>query len=257
MRATAGISGWPTSTPAVYSGSFFYWLWGPQNKNPYGKCMGPYVGTESDCGYAEQNELIDMSSGKIAVFQNRYPDTTITFTPGDKVKNWDILLATVKQGSEDGSTGDSISNPMLGAPNEMPLSTWMCIVNIDNANHIFQVAPPSPDRAHPGSTITSFSGTFQSEYRSEPGTYTATMPPGFNASQTWHCQCVLAFRTQSPIYPANRTYVYWAGSGYAALAIAGVANAKASYNLSRAAAEITDLSSTEAAFDWDPDIVVP
>jgi hypothetical protein len=43
----------------------------------------------------------------------------------------------------------------------------------------------------------------------------------------------------------------------AALAIAGVSNAKASYNLSWAAAEITDLSSTEAAFDWDPDIVVP
>ena len=257
LQSAFGTAGWPSSTPPIYGGSFIYNQWGDNQRSVYGKCRGLYVGDVTDYGIAEPNEVIDTSTGKIFVYLASPFDSGLTFTAGDKVKNFAIEPGVYTDSREDRATGDPVQDPVGSGAAEVPYNSWSCIVNFDNVNHVFQVSHPSPDCNHPGPAITSFTG-FTGTSLCSPPPYYGTLPPGMDPAHSWRCSEVLAFRLQSPNFVPNPNYVFWGYNGASALVSAGVSAALPYYNQALTSGiTLKDINGSNSAYDWDPAVVVP
>ena len=261
-----GTSGWPNSTPPIYGGSFYYFQWGQLSQSAWGKCRGPYVGTPADFGTVEMNILYDTSNGRVLDFKDFIGDAVghaFVMTAGDKVKNSNISYIN---GIEDPSTGGPGQPARLGGPAEIPYDSWACVVNVNNTNSTFQVAlpgAPNNDCTTPGSLITSFSGIDPTYCAPPPlpyGTSLGTLPASMNAATTWWCVGggALMMRMQSTSYPrVNPGYIFWSYNGAAALLAAGVSGVQPYYNQALTTGVTrADVNSSNAAFDWDPTVVV-
>jgi hypothetical protein len=266
VRQAFGAAGWPTSTPAIYGGSFFALTWADIAHSQWGRCRAPYAGGDSDYAFAEPWAALNATNGKIMVWQQTPGDATMTFTAGDKVKSFLVGNTTSAWGGSTLNANGDAAGPALTAPAplQIPTTSFVCIVNINNTDHTYQVAPPNPSCATPGTTVTGFTGTWDTTYDCYAPPYFENTYPSFVSKigapgdQIYMCTEGLAYRLQNTTYPANPNYVWW-GEKYTELLVsAGVSAAAANYTAALTSGiSLGDVNGSNAAFDFDHNRIVP
>ena len=148
----------------------------------------------------------------------------------------------------------------IGGPDQMP-TTPMCIVNINNTDHTFKVAPPSPTCATPGTAITSFtaaSGPSGSPWwwcdYAQPG----GLPASMNPATSRRCNETFGVRLQSPTFPLSNPAI--SCGARAAYTPSRLPDLVRSHPMRRKPIRLRRgvmLTSSNASFDWDKNVVVP
>ena len=195
------------------------------------KCRAPYIGKPSDFGTAEANVALDTSTGILLQYRSMPGDVLYMLTPGDKIKNSHIPASQYIDSHEDPTTGGPLFDPTAHGPAEIPYDAWWCIVDINNIDHTFKIAPPAPDCDHPGAAVKSFSGITVDDSAVAPPIYSAGQLPGsMNAATTWEMLNAWSSACNRLILMPTPLYVWWSYHGAGALVSAGIAAAIPYYN---------------------------